>query len=687
MTIGLVSYAAASLAHLVIALVLATRWSDRVLGRYAAVAALATLLWAATGPALSGDAALPVRFSALAEWLHNGAWFLLLVRLLLENRDPRDRHHWLWMVALAYGLGGFITVLLPSLLPRDALTDGPMATTVLLGWTLQAIVGLWLIEQAYRNYPSRSRGEIQHISLGLGAAFAYDLFLFSDALLLQRIDPSLWAARGFVYALIAPLIAISAARSPTRQPSVKVSRKVVFHSVALGGAGIYLLTMAAAGSYIRAVGGGWGIVLQVVFLFAAGILLLLLLFSANLRARSRVLLSEHFLRLKYDYREEWLRFTDTLSGPDAEPPATVVKALARIVSSPGGVLWARTEQGAYELKDRSEFALAVPSLLKDDDALVAFLQRTSWIVDLDEYHLAPDLYEGFEAPSWVGNPSLCWLVIPLIFRDEMCGFVMLARSTAKRQINWEDRSLLKAAGRQAASHVAQYLADQALIRAREFEAFHHLSAYVAHDLKNLIGQQSLLLSNAERHRHNPAFFDDVIATIESSVERMNRLMAQLREGIRGDRRTLLQLGPLVQKAVAACIDRPPRPEIDGLADDAPIIADEERVLGMLGHIIQNAQEATPADGRVTVRLRVEGHVALIEVEDTGIGMTADFIRDRLFRPFDSTKGLTGMGIGVFESRELVRLLGGDLTVDSTPGGGSRFRIAIPCAPKDQAKGR
>jgi putative PEP-CTERM system histidine kinase len=250
-----------------------------------------------------------------------------------------------------------------------------------------------------------------------------------------------------------------------------------------------------------------------------------------------------------------------------------------------------------------------------------------------------------------------------------------------QSLNWEDRSLLKTAAHQAASYVAQYRLDQALMRARQFEAFSQLSAYVAHDLKNLLAQQSLLLSNAEKHKHNPAFIEDMITTIKSSVDRMQRLMAQLRSGIRGAPPSSIMLDEVIAEAVTLHTKRDPKPQFTTHCAGLQVNADRERLCTVLSHLIQNAQDATPPEGQLQIRLQQDGSNAIIEIEDNGAGMSAEFVKERLFRPFDSTKGLTGMGIGAFESLEFVRSLGGDLNVQSELGQGTLMRVILPNALK------
>ena len=136
--------------------------------------------------------------------------------------------------------------------------------------------------------------------------------------------------------LLFRLIAVSAARNPQWSVGITVSRRILFYSAALFGAAAYLLAMAAAGYYLRFFGGSWGTVMQVSFLFGAVVLLLAVLFSGTLRSWLRVFISKHFFSYNYDYREEWLHFTRTLSESGHGLGERVIQALAQLVESPGG---------------------------------------------------------------------------------------------------------------------------------------------------------------------------------------------------------------------------------------------------------------------------------------------------------------------------------------------------------------
>jgi putative PEP-CTERM system histidine kinase len=225
--------------------------------------------------------------------------------------------------------------------------------------------------------------------------------------------------------------------------------------------------------------------------------------------------------------------------------------------------------------------------------------------------------------------------------------------------------------------VLQAEASDALARAKQFESFNKLSAFVVHDLKNLVAQLSLLLRNAQRHKHNPAFQHDMLETIESSVTKMNRILMQLRSGgLPVEQPGPVELHRIVRRAVASKQMYRPQPTVEIVDQTLCVAANSERLERVVGHLIQNAVEATPPEGKVNVTVRREGAKALIEVRDSGKGMSEQFMRDGLFKPFESTKP-SGMGIGTYESREYIKELGGKMDVASTPGKGATFLIALP----------
>ena len=269
------------------------------------------------------------------------------------------------------------------------------------------------------------------------------------------------------------------------------------------------------------------------------------------------------------------------------------------------------------------------------------------------------------------------MVVPFVLHEQLLGFVVLAQSHGRIAVNWEVSDLLKTAGCQAASYLAQLEAAKALLVARQFESFNRMSAFVVHDLKNLVSQLSLLVSNVHKHKNNPEFIDDMIETVENSVEKMQRLLTQLRSGSPAPGgKTLIDLESMLRRLVAAKENNEPVPQLEVLSPGLTLRADRERLERTIGHLMQNAIEATPATGSVKVTLNEIGGHALIEVVDSGHGMSKDFIRETLFQPFETTK-TSGMGIGAYETKQYVSELGGKIEVDSEIGRGSVFRVFLP----------
>ena len=681
-SVGTLSYAAAAAAYCFLTVLLITSWRGRLPGALLSFATLLTALWAG---AMAYQAANPELWKLPGELLeigHKAAWFLFLLVLLGYARQPDravDRGLQRIAVMILGGCAAIMLLIVALRLPPDsAMLHESRFYTAILAPGVLALVGMLLVEHLYRNTNPQQRWSLKFLCLGLGAYFAFDFYLFSDAMLFRRVNEEIWSARGVVVAIIAPLVAVSAARNPLWSLDVFVSRRIVFHSTTLLGASAYLLIMAVAGYYIRYFGGSWGGMLQATFLFGAGVLLVLMLFSGTLRARVKVFLSKHFFSYRYDYREEWLRFTRTLSegATDARVEERCIEALAQLVESPGGALWVRQEGGSLERAAHWNMPLAAGSE-PFDGAFARFLARGRSVVNLDEVERTPEAYEGLQVPAWLREVPQAWLVIPLFGHDELAGFVVLARSRGRILVNWEVSDLLKTAGAQAATYVSQAQAADALARAKQFDSFNKMTAFVVHDLKNLVAQLSLLLRNAQRHRHNPAFQDDMLGTIESSVGKMNRILMQLRSGgLPIEQPEPIMVDDVVVRVVEAKAMYRPKPKLELIDRSLRVSANSDRLERVVGHLVQNAIEATPVEGQVSVRLRSRDGNVVIEVLDSGKGMTAEFMRDALFKPFESTKR-TGMGIGTYESREYIRELGGKLEVHSEVGRGSRFEIVLP----------
>jgi putative PEP-CTERM system histidine kinase len=337
------------------------------------------------------------------------------------------------------------------------------------------------------------------------------------------------------------------------------------------------------------------------------------------------------------------------------------------------------------LKDPSERFLAqaavwnMPASAATEDAgspLCRFLLESGWVINLEEYRSLPRRYDGLDLPSWLVEVPNAWLVVPLTTGNDLIAFVVLATARTRIDVNWEVNDLLKTAARQAGAFLGQMQASEALLEVRKFDSFNRMSAFVVHDLKNIVAQLSLMIKNAERHRDNPEFQKDMLMTVEHSVERMRKLMMQLREGatpLDGPRG--IDLADALRRIHTAKSGQ--GREVD-LNIEEKLVArgHEDRIERVIGHLVQNALDATEGGGRVWVRLARQGKNALVEVGDTGHGMSPEFVRERLFKPFQTTKP-TGMGIGAYESFQYVHELGGKLSVDSAIDVGTQVALLLP----------
>ena len=658
---------------------LALGWRGGVRGSVLIVLVLGSALWAVAGLAYAiwESEALWTAWR-LSDLLRSAGWSAFMILLLRggvpgESTSSQSRALSLLACvvvgAAALELGFPVA---PLLAAPVAATDSHLTYAASLGL---AVVGLVAVEQVIRNAPSSSRWGLRPLCIGLGGMYAFDLFVYADALLFGRLDPAEWSARGAVMACVVPFIGISVARSQDWTVDISLSPRIVFHSAALAGSGLYLLVVAAVGYYIRDFGGSWGAALQVALLFATAILLCVLLTSGTLRSKLRVFLHKHFFRHRYDYRAEWLRFTNLLAIGDGRLNVheRVVVALADLVESPAGAIWVKRDRG-FEQAARWN----APTIHAEpcDMPLGVFLRRTGSVIDLHERAQDPTHYPDLQLPEGLAGWADAWLVIPLLAADDLVGFVVLANPRVKVDVNWEVRDLLKTAGRQAASYVGQIAASEALLDAGKFAAFNRMSAFVVHDLKNLVAQLALMLKNAERHRADPEFQRDMLDTVKHVVDRMNRLLVQLRIG------TAPVENPMSVNLVNI-VDRVCRSrsmQRTGLTIEAEAgvraLGHEERLEHVIGHLVQNAVDATQPDGLIRVRVGASDQHAVLEIADDGVGMTSEFVRERLFKPFETTKR-NGMGIGAYESYQYVAGLGGRIEVDSRPSGGTRVRVLLP----------
>ena len=305
---------------------------------------------------------------------------------------------------------------------------------------------------------------------------------------------------------------------------------------------------------------------------------------------------------------------------------------------------------------------------------IAAFRDGDWIVDLGANPAARD---------WLPELPRLWLAVPLNHLGTLLGFVVLTQSRAPFKLDREVFELLGVISREVAGRVAEQRAVQVLQQTRELREYSQRFAFVIHDIKNVSGQLSMLLANAERHADNPEFQRDMLITVRASVARITKLLTRLQAGTQ--ERTYALIEPVERiGGVVAAFRRTSGTAVTVENDggDAGVAIDPDAFDTVVTHLLTNAVEAMAAaggegaPGAVRVAVRHEASSVLIDIIDEGPGMSADFIRDRLFRPFATTKS-GGHGIGAYQARELLRAAGGDLLVLSRPDAGTTMRLLLP----------
>lgn len=677
MTIGAIGYTIAAVFYGVFVLLLLRRRHEPQSRSLAWVGGV-TAVWAISSVWVATTGNLAELSYQVAEILRYVVWGVFLQTL--AGVAGGGDHHQTFLRRVYAGAGIYTALVLGGsiLLPLggDWVTPEDYFLLYMTSHLLFPIAGLAVVEHLVRAADARCRWEMKFLFLAVVGVLTYDVFLYSGALLFGNLNSELWQARGWVNAAAVPVLAIAIARNRGWTSAMFLSRDVVFHSATLMVSGVYLIVAAGAGYYVNTWGGTWGGVAQVVFLSLAVLVLATLLFSSQLRAQLRVFLSKHFFQTKYEYRQEWLRLTQALSNP-TEPSNQLtapLRVLATIVDARRGMLW--LVDGVRGFRNAASWQMAVVDEVEPaDSSLTRFLQSTGYVITVPEVLSQPQEYDSLTLPAWLDR---AWLIVPLFNQSKLLGFVVLSDPLVNKAITWEDRDLLKAAAQHVASHLAGLMASEALAEARQFEAFNRLSAFMVHDLKNVAAELELIDRNAELHRANPAFVDDAFETVRNAAKDIRRMVDQFKNKRAASGKVrVVDVCELAKRVVTRMNGGQPVPVLIGSEQPCYVMTDPERFTNVLRHLLDNAQQATPSDGFVRVRLEVRQAMCAVVIEDSGCGMDPEFVRHRLFKPFDTTKGNAGMGIGMFESREYIRSLGGDFHVASVPGKGTSVTLMIP----------
>ncbi len=546
---------------------------------------------------------------------------------------------------------------------------------------LVAIGVLLMLHNLYAGAAGGSRYLMRWSAIALAGVFAYDLNLATIAYLGGEYPLLLRELRGVFTGLMCVLYALGMSPAGPRVQFAP-SRAVTFRTLSLLLVGGYLALMLVVAKFLPLIGGDFARTAQVVFIGLAAGGVALALPSPRLRGWLRVTASKHLFEHRYDYREEWLRFTRTIGrggAGNASLEERAVKALADITESPAGLLLMPNEEAQLELTARWNWpTIAVPAIAGEHQ-LAGLLEQHNLVIALDEARAGIE-HQGEIAflPAWLMEAEDVWALVPLAHFERLVGVIVLARPRMERRLDWEDFDLLRVVGQQLASYLSEQAGQQALMDASRFDDFNRRMAFVMHDIKNLASQMSLLAANAEKHAENPAFRADMLVTLRNSADKLSALLARLGRYGSGPVNDLRKIDLAVLARQVVDRFRPVHNVALTRETSIHVIGNPEALEQTLVHLVQNAIDASEPDSPVYLDVTAEGLHGMVEVIDSGCGMSPEFVRTGLFKPFVSSKS-GGFGIGAFEARELVKAMGGRVMVESREGLGTRFSVVLPLA--------
>lgn len=609
---------------------------------------------------------------------------------------------WVWMLFIAACLRNhfdsfltFITrpitlfmMLLPTLTLLTAIFDVLPSTWQFSLHTVLALQALVLLEVVYRQ-ADEQKWAFKPLVLYLGALSLFDFVTYANATMVDQLSWNFFAARGYIYVALMPFLVLAIRRIQHWGIDIFVSREVVLHSTLLMVAGVYLMVMALFGYIVKYLGGNWGLPVQLALFVVSLVLLMSLFMSHQFRNTIKVFITKHFYANQYDYRVEWVKLTKRL-GQSGQSLSDVYQSaldayLAGVGYAQGCLIKIHNDKPTIVALTEGEREVNEHHFLVSLPPLIEFCKNKHWVIDFDELKVKPDLYDALQNRTEFMRGFEYQLAIPMYQHEQLWGMVfMRALEPDAKALNWELRDYLSALTDQIANFIFHAESSKALAENAQFAAFNRMSAFVVHDLKNVLAQINLILSNAEQHKDNPEFIDDTFETLTYTQERMDKMLKQLtNKKIETKQRTAsTDIVALIASLIdTKCRAQSPVPSFTA-TQAIEIKIDAEKFSNVMYHLISNAQQATDDHGNVEVSVQVEEQQVLIRIVDDGIGMSADFIKYRLFTPFDTTKGNAGMGIGAYDAKQFVEESGGTIEVRSEEGKGTQFIVRLPIEGKE-----
>jgi putative PEP-CTERM system histidine kinase len=581
---------------------------------------------------------------------------------------------------------GFLEQLVSQGAPGDLwwLQPGVMPTTLNVVLLIALVLVLTNLEKTFRSAVGTMRWRIKFVVVAVAVIFGARLYVRSQAILFSAPDITLWSVESGALLIGCLFLALAYARTRLAEIDVYPSLTVVRSSLTVLIVGGYLLVVGVLAQMVKRFGGAEIFQFQavVVLLGMAGLAVLLL--SDRARQRIHVFVVRHFRKAQHDSVRIWTLFSQRLANVTDQ--AGLCAASAKLISENFDVLsltvWLLDEERGLLIVGTST-ARQTTEADRNDSAdtassrVTAGLRMRSSPFDLEDVKEAwgEELRQLNPTTFPNGGNRLC---VPLSAGEQSHGVLVLADRVNGAIYTVEELALLKCIGDQITSVLLNLRLANEVAHAKELEAFRTMSAFFVHDLKNAAASLNLMLKNLPVHFDDPAFREDALRGVGNTARRIDDMITRL-SSLRqrpDSMRVDADLNQLVTEALDT-VNGMPHVEVMRELQPLPrILADREQIQSVVTNLVLNARDAVGSGGRIEVRTENRGARVVLSVVDNGCGMSQDFLKDSLFRPFQSTKK-KGLGIGLFQSRAIVQAHGGGMQVESEVGKGTAFLVSLP----------
>ncbi len=567
--------------------------------------------------------------------------------------------------------------------PTAVLLLGSIGRYFCLLLLIGSIIVLLNLENTLRSSAREERWSIKYALLGVGAIFAFYLYINSQRILMTVLRTDYIPVNSGVIIISLSLIVFSLVRHRLMDVNVFISRYVIYNSVTVLFVGIYLLAVGLIGSGIKYLGIKYDAAISILFVFIAVLVMSILLLSEQARRKVKMFINKHFYRSKYDYKYEWLNLTSRLSSRFS--PEDMFTPIIEMFAD---TMWVnRISLWLYE-EDRDELYLAETMNLpekeeriKGDNSLIRYLREKDVSIDIKDLKANRELYSIYEENIGLFDQMEVSVCVPLIIADKMIGFVTLGEELTGAIYNYEDYDILHTMAKQIASTLLSARLSQELIKVKEREAFQRFSSFILHDLKNFASMLSLVSQNMDDNFDNPEFIKDAFKAVSDTASKMKDLIASLSAS--PEKVKLRCMDADLNELVRSVISEIPlnhSTKVNIIIDKQDTIpnvwVDLGEIKKVIVNILLNAIEVSPEMGKVVLKTYMENGGVILAVSDQGCGMSEKFIKESLFKPFSTTKE-GGLGVGLFHCKSIIDAHNGRIEVKSREGEGSTFKIILP----------